>query len=103
MQDLPCSALVRSGWLLPLGRSACGLPVSAPERALLDLLSETGSVESLPLLDELPGHLTRSKHSRRLGGGGRWVDAGRPGERLDLAATPSMATTPGKPRSPSVA
>ena len=64
----------------------------------------------LPLLDELLGHLTRIKvvrlaarlaselelpwaelaqrHSRRLGGGRRWVAMGRTGERLDLAATP---------------
>ncbi|MFM9047441.1 MAG: hypothetical protein ACKOOH_07260 [Cyanobium sp.] len=27
-------------------------------------------------------------HSRRLGGGRRWVAVGRTGERLDLAATP---------------
>ena len=101
------------------------LPVSSPERALLELLSETGSFEGLeevrqlvestrnlrlPLLDELFGHLTRIKvvrlaaqlaselelpwaelaqqHSRRLGGGRRWVAVGRTGERLDLAATP---------------
>ena len=64
----------------------------------------------LPLLDELLSHLTRIKvvrlaarlaselelpwaelaqqHSRRLGGGRRWVGVGRTGERLDLAATP---------------
>ena len=28
------------------------------------------------------------QHSRRLGGGRRWVAVGRTGERLDLAATP---------------
>ena len=101
------------------------LPVSSPERALLELLSETGSFEGLeevchlvestrnlrlPLLDELLSHLSRIKvvrlaaqlaselelpwaelaqqHSRRLGGGRRWVAVGRTGERLDLAATP---------------
>ena len=100
------------------------LPVSSPERALLELLSETGSFESLeevrqlvestrnlrlPLLDQLLSHLTRIKvarlaallagelalpwaelaqqHSRRLGGGRRWVAVVRTGERLDLAAT----------------
>ena len=64
----------------------------------------------LPLLDKLLGHLTRIKvvrlaaqlaselelpwaelaqqHSRRLGGGRRWVAVGRTGERLDWAATP---------------
>jgi hypothetical protein len=107
---------------LPAGHPE--LPVSSPERALLELLSETGSFESLeevrqlvestrnlrlPLLDQLLSHLTRIKvvrlaallaaelalpwaelaqqHSRRLGGGRRWVAVGRTGERLDLAAT----------------
>lgn len=111
--------------LAPLPGGHSELPVSAPERALLELLSETGSFEGLeevrqlvestrnlrlPLLDELLGHLTRIKvvrlaarlaselelpwaelaqrHSRRLGGGRRWVAVGRTGERLDLAATP---------------
>ena len=111
--------------LAPLAGGHPHLPVSAPERALLELLSETGSFEGLeevrqlvestrnlrpPLLDELLGHLTRIKvarlaarlagelelpwadlaqrHSRRLGGGRRWVAVGRTGERLDLAATP---------------
>ena len=111
--------------LAPVPGSHPELPVSAPERALLELLSETGSFEGLdevrqlvestrnlrlPLLDELLSHLTRIKvvrlaarlaselelpwaelaqcHSRRLGGGRRWVALGRSGERLDLAATP---------------
>lgn len=111
--------------LAPLAGGHPELPVSSPERALLELLSETGSFEGLeevrqlvestrnlrlPLLDELLGHLTRIKvarlaarlagelelpwadlaqrHSRRLGGGRRWVAVGRIGERLDLAATP---------------
>ncbi len=111
--------------LAPVPGSHPELPVSAPERALLELLSETGSFEGLdevrqlvestrnlrlPLLDELLSHLTRIKvvrlaarlaselelpwaelaqrHSRRLGGGRRWVAVGRSGERLDLAATP---------------
>jgi len=111
--------------LAPLAGGHPDLPVSAPERALLELLSETGSFEGLeevrqlvestrnlrlPLLDELLSHLTRIKvarlaarladelelpwadlaqrHSRRLGGGRRWVAVGRTGERLDLAATP---------------
>ncbi|MFW6732699.1 MAG: type IV toxin-antitoxin system AbiEi family antitoxin domain-containing protein [Synechococcus sp.] len=111
--------------LAPLPGGHSELPVSAPERALLELFSETGSFEGLeevcqlvestrnlrlPLLDELLGHLTRIKvvrlaarlasqlelpwaelaqgHSRRLGGGRRWVAVGRTGERLDLAATP---------------
>lgn len=111
--------------LAPLAGGHPELPVSAPERALLELLSETGSFEGLeevrqlvestrnlrlPLLDELLGHLSRIKvvrlaallatelelpwaslaqqHSRRLGGGRRWVAVGRTGERLNLAATP---------------
>ena len=111
--------------LAPLPGGHSELPVSAPERALLELLSETGSFEGLeevrqlvessrnlrlPLLDELLGHLTRIKvvrlaarlaselelpwaelaqrHSRRIGGGHRWVAVGRTGERLDLAAPP---------------
>lgn len=111
--------------LVPLAGGHPDLPVSTPERALLELLSETGSFEGLeevrqlvestrnlrlPLLDQLLGHLTRIKvvrlaallasefdlpwaslaqeHSRRLGGGRRWVAVGRTGERLDLAATP---------------
>lgn len=111
--------------LAPLTGGRPDLPVSSPERALLELLSEAGSFESLeevrqlvesirnlrlPLLDQLLGHLTRikvarlgarlatdlqlpwaelaQKHSRRLGGGRRWVSVGRTGERLDLAATP---------------
>ena len=111
--------------LAPLAGGHPELLVSSPERALLELFSETGSFEGLeevrqlvestrnlrlPLLDELLGHLTRIKvvrlaaqlaselelpwaelaqqHSRRLGGGRRWVAVGRTGERLDLAATP---------------
>ena len=111
--------------LAPLAGGHPELLVSSPERALLELFSETGSFEGLeevrqlvestrnlrlPLQDELLGHLTRIKvvrlaarlaselelpwaelaqqHSRRLGGGRRWVAVGRTGERLDLAATP---------------
>jgi hypothetical protein len=116
--------------LAPLTGGHPELLVSSPERALLELLSETGSFESLeevrqlvestrnlrlPLLDQLLSHLTRIKvvrlaallaaelalpwaelaqqHSRRLGGGRRWVAVGRTGERLDLAATRRTALT----------
>jgi hypothetical protein len=87
--------------LAPLTGGDPELPVSSPERALLELLSETGSFESLeevrqlvestrnlrlPLLDQLLSYLTRIKVVR-LGGGRRWVAVGRTGERLDLAAT----------------
>jgi hypothetical protein len=108
----------------PLPSGHPKLFVSTPERALLELLSEAGTYESLeevrqlvgstrslrqPVLDELFSHLSRIKvarlaaklarelelpwlelaeqHSRRLGGGRRWVSVGRTGERLDLAAT----------------
>jgi hypothetical protein len=37
---------------------------------------------------ELPWAALAQQHSRRLGGGRRWVAVGRTGERLDLAATP---------------
>ena len=62
--------------LAPLAGGDPELPVSSPERALLELLSETGSFEGLEevrqlvestrnlrllLLDELLGHLTRIK------------------------------------------
>ena len=95
--------------------------VSVPERAVLELLSDVGKVqsqaeardlvESLPamrakVLDELLMHTNRikvvrmaatmatsmnlpwasvaEKHSKRIGGGTRWVTVGRTGERLDL-------------------
>ena len=73
---------------LPAGRP--DLLVSTPERALLELLSETGSFEGLeevrhlvestrnlrePVLDELLGHLNRIKVARLAA-------------RLDLVATP---------------
>lgn len=119
------SALPDELGLAPLPTGRPDLPVSTPERALLELLSEAGSFEGLeevrqlvestrnlraPVLDQLLGHLNRIKvarlaarlatelelpwadlalrHSRRLGGGRRWVAVGRTGERLDLAATP---------------
>ncbi|MCX5943742.1 MAG: hypothetical protein NTZ53_00170 [Cyanobacteria bacterium] len=37
---------------------------------------------------ELPWAELAQQHSRRLGGGRRWVGVGRTGERLDLATTP---------------
>lgn len=113
---------------LPAGTGVGSLPfgggkvmVSAPERALLELLSDAGKRQSLEettnllenthalrrdVLDELMAHLTRikvarladklsaslqlpwsdiaSKHSRRLGGGKRWVVRTKTGERIDL-------------------
>ena len=105
----------------PLPFSDSKVMVSAPERAVLELLSDVGKRQSLEettnllenthslrreVLDELMGHLTRikvarladklsaslqlpwneiaSKHSRRLGGGKRWVARTKTGERIDL-------------------
>lgn len=105
----------------PLPFSNSKVMVSAPERAVLELLSDVGKHQSMEettnllenthslrrdVLDELMGHLTRikvarladtlsaslqlpwneiaSKHSRRLGGGKRWVARTKTGERIDL-------------------
>lgn len=105
----------------PLPGTKAPVPVSVPERALLELLSDAGKrqtleetthlVESLrsvrpEVLEQLMAHLTRIKvarlaealatsldlpwrgiaarHSRRLGGGARWVTLARTGERIDL-------------------
>lgn len=105
----------------PLPASTTPVPVSVPERALLELLSDAGKrqtleetthlVESLrsvrpEVLEQLMAHLTRikvarladalatsldlpwrdtaAKHSRRLGGGARWVTRAKTGERIDL-------------------
>jgi hypothetical protein len=101
--DLPVSL-----GLAPLAGGYPELPVSAPERALLELFSETGSTEGLeevrqlvestrnlrlPLLDELLGHLTPIKVVRLASLPATelelpWVAVGRKGDRLDLAATP---------------
>ena len=104
---------------LPNGRPE--VLVSVPERALLELLSDVGKIQSLDearqlveslrslrekILDELLTHTERIKvvrlaemlakdldlpwaalakrHSRRLGGGERWVAVSKNGERLDL-------------------
>lgn len=105
----------------PLPFGSAKVMVSAPERAVLELLSDAGKRQSLEettnllenthalrrdVLDELMAHLTRikvarladklsaslqlpwndvaSKHSRRLGGGKRWVARSKTGERIDL-------------------
>lgn len=105
----------------PLPFRSWKVPVSTPERAVLELLSDAGKRQSLEettnllenthalrrdVLDELMAHLTRikvarladklsaslqlpwsdiaSKHSRRLGGGKRWVVRTKTGERIDL-------------------
>jgi hypothetical protein len=107
--------------LQPLPGGNARVLVSVPERAMLELLSDVGKlqslgeardlVESLPslrnkVLDELLLHTDRikvvrmaasmatsmnlpwaalaEKHSKRIGGGARWVAVGRTGERLDL-------------------
>lgn len=107
--------------LQPLAGGDPRVLVSVPERAMLELLSDVGKlqslvealdlVESLPtlrikVLDELLRHTKRikvvrmaakmatsmnlpwatvaEKHSKRIGGGTRWVAVGRTGERLDL-------------------
>lgn len=111
--------------IAPLPAARTDVPVSTPERAVLELLSDVGKRQTLeealhllesartlrqPVLDELLLHLTRikvvrlaydladeldlpwkavaQKHSRRLGGGARWVAVGKTGERLDLKRTP---------------
>jgi hypothetical protein len=105
----------------PLPAASTAVPVSVPERAILELLSDAGKRNTLEetsnlvenvrtirtdVLDELMGHLTRikvarlaealaaqmqlpwhevaSKHSRRLGGGKRWLTRAKTGERIDL-------------------
>jgi hypothetical protein len=107
--------------IAPLPFKEKKVPVSMPERAVLELLSDAGKRQSLEetqnilentralrpdVLDELMSHLTRikvarladklsaslqlpwndiaSKHSRRLGGGARWVTRAKTGERIDL-------------------
>jgi hypothetical protein len=115
-------AKLRKGFgLQPLPNGRRDVPVSVPERALLELLSDVGKTQSLgearqlvetlrslreKTLDELLTHTTRIKvvrlaellasdlelpwaslakrHSRRLGGGKRWIAVSRSGERLDL-------------------
>lgn len=104
-----------------LPASEIAVPVSVPERALLELLSDAGKRQSmeetthlvenlrslrLDVLDQFMAHLTRIKvarladalasaldlpwrevaasHSRRLGGGARWVTRAKTGERIDL-------------------
>lgn len=106
----------------PLPQGPANVPVSVPERALLELLSDVGKTQSLAearqlveslrslrekTLDELLAHTTRIKvvrlaqslaaelnlpcaslaqrHSRRIGGGKRWVSVSRSGERLNLS------------------
>jgi hypothetical protein len=107
--------------IAPLPASTAPVPVSVPERALLELLSDAGKLQSLEetthlveslrslrpqVLDQLMAHLTRIKvarlavalattldlpwgdiaarHSKRLGGGARWVARAKTGERIDL-------------------
>jgi len=107
--------------LAPLPAGRADVLVSAPERALLELLNDVGRGQGieeakhlleailsprLSVLEELFAHLDRIKvvrlaatfadeldlpwkalarhHSERLGGGRRWVSAGRDGERLNL-------------------
>jgi hypothetical protein len=66
-------AKLRKGFgLQPLPNGSPGVPVSVPERALLELLSDVGKIQSLQLveglrtlraktLDKLPNHSTRIK------------------------------------------
>jgi hypothetical protein len=114
-------ALPADAGIAPLPASTAPVPVSVPERALLELLSDAGKRQSLEetthlveslrslrpeLLEQLMAHLTRIKvarlaqalatsldlpwrdiaarHSRRLGGGARWVARAKTGERIDL-------------------
>lgn len=107
--------------LAPLPGGRADLLVSAPERAVLELLSDVGKGQGLEearhlvegarslrmdVLDTLLAHLKRIKvarlahsladelglpwadlarrHSRRVGGGQRWVSTTKTGERLNL-------------------
>jgi hypothetical protein len=113
--------LSSSSGMGPLPFGSAKVMVSAPERAVLELLSDAGKRQTLEetinllenmhalrrdVLDELMAHLTRikvarladklsanlqlpwnniaNKHSRRLGGGKRWVVRAKTGERIDL-------------------
>lgn len=107
--------------IAPLPSTSTQVPVSVPERAILELLSDAGKRQTLEettnlvengrsmrmdVLETLMEHLTRikvarlaetlatqldlpwsalaKKHSRRLGGGARWVTRAKTGERIDL-------------------
>ncbi len=54
------------------------------------LVESTRNLRLALLVSEfaLPWAALAQQHSRRLGGGRRWVAVGRQGERLALAATP---------------
>jgi len=89
-------AKLRNGFgLQPLPNGSPGVPVSVPERALLEktldeLLNHSTRIKVVRLAEllatdlDLPWAALAKRHSQRLGGGKRWIAVAKSGERLDL-------------------